>query len=309
MSHHNDYANNYIRTGETPITYITNLEKPEKSYPKLEQLKTLKQKQVDNYATRSFGARVDTDDIVPTLNRWVQEGVKFDLVMVGALVENQFVETLLKALPVARLLARPGYFFVWATTNQIETLTRVLQLPNFAGKFRRLEELAFLPLNSLLPYYPQFENMSADNTLQHTHWHCWMCITGTVRRKDHHHLIHCNVDTDLQIELALDGGCVPDAIYKVIENFSNATRRLHIVPTPVGYNHYVKMRRGWVMMGPDVILDNFTPTSYLKEIRKKSQVKEAGATTGSGKQTYYLVPMTPEIDNLRPKSPQLEIKR
>lgn len=309
MSHLNDYANNYIRTGEPPISYITNLEKPEKSYPKLEQLKILKQKQVDQYATKSFGARVLTEDIVPTLNRWVLEEVKFDVVMVGALVENHFIETLLQTLPVARLLARPGYFFVWATTKQIETLTKVLQQPNFAGKFRRLEELAFLPLNQLLPYYPHFENLSSDNTLQHTHWHCWMCITGTVRRRDHHHLIHCNVDTDLQIELTFEGGCVPEAIYKLIENFSNSTRRLHIIPTPVGSDRHVKMRRGWVMMGPDVMLDNFTSTTYLKEIKKHSQVKEAGATTGSGKQTYFLVPMTPEIETLRPKSPLLEIRR
>ncbi|CAN3355473.1 karyogamy protein Kar4p [Diutina catenulata] len=309
MSRDNDYTNHYITTGEQPVSFVTNIEAPLAGYPKLEQLHQLKTDQINTHATPAFGCRVETASINATLEKWVGGGVRFDVVMVGALVEGQFVPSFLRLLPLAKILAKPGYFFIWATTPQIRELSEVLNSPNFAGKFRRSEELVFMPINPQSTFHPggdgwdNVHSVGREPLLQQTHWHCWMCITGTVRRRDHGQLIHCNVDTDLQLDLSIGSGCVPDAIYRVAENFSNSTRRLHIVPTRVGYNHYIKMRRGWVLMGPDVPIDNFTPAKYLASVKSASVVKDLPATAGSGKQTHYLVPTTVEIDNLRPKTP------
>lgn len=302
----NDYTDNYIHTGQNPTRYIRNLKNPTEGYPKLTKLHQLKRQQTARHAVRAYGARVASNKIVPTLNKCIQQGLKFDVIMIGALVENQFILPILLNIPVYKLCSKPGFLFIWSTTNKIKELTRLLNHDNFQRRFRRLEELIFLPVNKELPYYPRDNNYVSGGAslplFEKQQWHCWMCITGTVKRSTDLDLIHCNVDTDLQIELPgvprANNNAVPDAMYNVAENFSNLSRRLHIVPSNIGYKVPVKLRPGWVIMSPDVLVDNFNPARYEEDLYAKSLV-----THKQGGPAQYLVPQSDEIEELRPKSP------
>ncbi|CUM65929.1 uncharacterized protein PRCAT00003582001 [Priceomyces carsonii] len=298
----NDYSNNYVHSGTLPTRYIRNSNNPLEGYPKLNRLHQLKRKQILNHSTKPYGARVSSSEIIPTLNKWIDTyGLKFDVIMIGALIENQFILPLLMNLPIHKLCSRPGYMFIWATTQKIQELTKLLNKDSFNKKFRRSEELIFLPLNKESPYYPSEDDASGIPLLERQQWHCWMCITGTVRRSTDSHLIHCNIDTDLQIESeqSASNNVVPDSLYRVAENFSNSNRRLHIIPTKIGYNSPIKLRLGWVIMSPDVLIDNFNPRGLEEELFSKSLVSYKNNVNNP----QFLVPQTDEIEELRPKSP------
>ncbi|EDO18945.1 hypothetical protein Kpol_2002p15 [Vanderwaltozyma polyspora DSM 70294] len=286
--HTNDYSNNYIHTGSLPQKHVSNISNTVEGYPKLQKLFQMKEKQIAQYATTPFGCKVNIDQMVPTLNSWIQkEKLTFDVVMIGCLTDNQFIYPLLTQLPLDKLVSKPGFLFIWASAQKINELTRLMNNELWAKKFRRSEELVFVPVDKNSPFYPGLDQ--DDTTLfEKMQWHCWMCITGTVRRSTDGHLIHCNVDTDLSIETKQTrDGAVPSHLYKVAENFSTATKRLHIIPSRTGLDVPVRLRQGWVIMSPDVILDNFNPARYKNEI----------ARIGTH------IPTKSDIENLRPKSP------
>lgn len=303
----NDYANEFIHTGTNPITHVRNASKPREGYPKLEKLHQLKEIKVAEHAVKPYGCRISTPPLmIQKLNNWItSHALVFDVIMIGALAENQFIMPLLTNLPIQKLCAKPGYLFIWATTQKIQELTKILNNQNFNSKFRRLEELIFIQCNQDTGknFGPEeYQTCERVPLLQRQQWHCWMCITGTVRRLTDNHLIHCNVDTDLQIQTpqsANEGpSAVPDAMYKIAENFSNSNRRLHIIPSRIGYNVPVRPRKGWVIMLPDIILDNFDPVVFQNESYEKSKVNYV-----KNMQPQFLVPQSSEIEELRPKSP------
>lgn len=284
-----DYSNNYLYTGYTPQKHVSNIENPVEGYPKLQKLFELKDQQISKYTTTPFGCRINIDQMVPTLNYWIQkEKLSFDVVMIGCLSDNQFIYPILTQLPLDKLISKPGFLFIWASAQKINELTKLLNNEIWAKKFRRSEELVFVPVDKNSPFYPGLDQDKDDTLLEKMQWHCWMCITGTVRRSTDGHLIHCNVDTDLSIEKTeTNSGAVPSHLYKVVENFSTATRRLHIIPARTGKDKPVRVRPGWVIMSPDIMLDNFDTRRYKAEISK----------TGTN------IPVKKEIETLRPKSP------
>lgn len=285
----NDYSNNYIHRGKLPHRYIRNTTVQVDGYPKLQRLYKLKESQIAAHATKPYGARVPTEEMVKTLNSWVDLNVHFDVIMIGALSENQLIYPLLAQLPIDKLCAKPGFLFIWASTQKISELSRLLNdQSTWTKRFRRSEELVFIPVDKNSPYYPTDANVPESQLLEEIQWHCWMCITGTVRRSTDEELIHCNVNTDLAIENSTTGNsAVPNQIYKVVENFSSSTRRLHIIPASTGLNQPVKMRPGWVIVSPDSILNNFNPSSYKDEIQRIGDK----------------IPLSNEIEQLRPKTP------
>lgn len=313
-----DYSNYYLHSGQFPTLFIRNVEVQTEGYPKLQKLKELKLCQVEQHAVKPYGKRCSTRSIIPTLHEWAGRGLQFDVIMIGALVENQFIVDILNLLPLFKLCAKPGFVFIWATTANIKQLTSLLNGEKWNKKFRRSEELVFVPVDEKSEYFApgvndgsfiNEHNGNGQSLLLRKQWHCWMCITGTVRRSSDSDLIHCNVDTDLQIETK--GGCkfhndaVPETFYKVAENFSNSNRRLHIVPCNSGYKHPVRVRPGWVVMLPDVIIDNFDLQTYEQELHARSLIKyKSTSHNGSQRQVpQYLVSQTAEIEGLRPKSP------
>lgn len=298
-SRENNYVNHYVCTGELPTKYIRNIESPVDGYPRLQRLKQLKQAQVEAHAVKPYGCRVDSGNIVPTLNLWiVNHGLQFDVIMIGGLVENQFILPLLLQLPLHKLCSKPGFLFIWSATNSINQLSTLLNNDKWNGKFRRSEELVFVPVDESSPFFPG----DSSGLFEKKQWHCWMCITGTVKRSLDSHLIHCNVDTDLQIEsVTANNNAVPDALYQVAENFSNLNRRLHILPSKTGYKLPIRLRRGWVIMSPDVMVDNFDAAEYGQALAARSVVRYKQPNAPGGPQ--YLVPQAEEVDELRPKTP------
>lgn len=286
--HKNDYSNNYVHTGSLPQEHVSNIQNTVEGYPKLEKLFQMKGEQVAQYTTTPFGCKVDIDQMVPTINHWIQkEKLTFDVVMIGCLTNNQFIYPLLTQLAMDKLISKPGFLFIWASAQKINELNRLLSNEAWAKKFRRSEELVFVPIDKDSPFFPGLDQPD-HSLIEKMQWHCWMCITGTVRRSTDGHLIHCNIDTDLCIEKkGTNDGAVPSHLYKVAENFSTSTRRLHIIPARTGKDYPVRLRPGWVIMSPDIMLDNFAPGRYRSEIEK------LGCN----------IPMKNEIQNLRPKSP------
>ncbi|SCV02830.1 LANO_0G00496g1_1 [Lachancea nothofagi CBS 11611] len=286
--HTNDYTQHYVHTNILPQRFVKNSENQVEGYPNLQKLFRLKEKHVARHATTPYGCRINIDEMVPTLNSWIHnDKLIFDVVMIGCLTDNQFIYPLLTSLPIDRLISKPGFLFIWGSAQKINELTKLLQNDTWAKKFRKSEELVFIPVDKSSPFYPGLDN--DDQALfEKMQWHCWMCITGTVRRATDGHLIHCNVDTDLTIESdGSQNSAIPAHLYKIAENFSTATRRLHIIPARTGTETPVRVRPGWVIMSPDVILNNFDSVRYQEDINKVG--------------TH--LPMKNEIETLRPKSP------
>lgn len=310
ISHRSDFTDNYIHTGSPPVSHVENIINPLEGYPKLQRLRHLKAKQVLEHATRPFGCRRKPDQVIPTVEKWINDyKLQFDVIMVGALADNQFIYQFLSQLPLHKLCSKPGFLFIWASTQKIKELTKLLNSEYWGKKFRRSEELVFVPLKKNPEYYPKTEfHLDQSNVplFERQQWHCWMCITGTVRRSSDYHLIHCNIDTDLQMESKperepkFENNAVPENLYRVVENFSNSNRRLHIIPSYLGINMPIRARPGWVILLPDCILDNFSPEKYQQEILKKSVIKTRSSSSSTA---HFLVPQTDEIDELRPKSP------
>lgn len=287
----NDYNNNYVQTGETPQKYVSNVEHSVEGYPKLQKLFKLKEERIKQYTTKPYGCKVDIDRMVPTLNEWInKESLVFDVVMLGCLTENQFLYPLLTKIPLDKLISKPGFLFVWGSARKVQELAKLLNNGQWEKKFRRSEELVFVPINKNSPYFPGIEQEDTA-LIERMQWHCWMCITGTVRRSSDGHLIHCNIDTDMTIEnKSTRNNAVPDHLYRVVENFSTSTRRLHIVPSRTGSETPIRARPGWVIMSPDILLNNFSAEEYKRDI----------ANVGAN------VPNMEQIESLRPKSPVMK---
>jgi N6-adenosine-specific RNA methylase IME4 len=214
--------------------------------------------------------------------------LKFDVIIIGSLSETQFIVPLLINLPLSKLCSKPGFLFIWASASQIKELSNILNNQKFSNwnNFRKSEELIFIPVDNTTT------RSDNDGLLDNNQWHCWMCITGTVRRSVDNHLIHCNIDTDLKIESEEEAfnskTSTPEFIYKIAENFSSGNRRLHIIPSRSGSSKYIKPREGWCVISPDIILDNFTIEGY------QSDISRLGLNVKYGD----------EIEKIRPKSPK-----
>ena len=116
-----DYCNHYVHTGEPGVKFIRNVKNPLEGYPKLAKLHHLKRLQIKKHTSQAYGVRCTTGEIVPTLNRWIENyNIRFDVIMIGALVENQFILPILNSIPIHRLCSKPGFLFIWSTTQKIE---------------------------------------------------------------------------------------------------------------------------------------------------------------------------------------------
>ncbi|GMM38902.1 Kar4 protein [Saccharomycopsis crataegensis] len=290
----NDFSNQYIHNGQFPTDHIPNIESSVEGYPKLKKLLDLKEKKNSEHFTQPLGCRVAPEKMVQVLIQWIyKHNLVFDTIMIGSLTENQQVLPILNQIPLEKLAIRPGFLYIWGSSHKLNELTNSIQgsgsMHNSWSKhFRRSEELVFTKnVESDGSYKVEDDDSSI---LTRKQWHCSMCITGTVKRDADGHLVHCNINPDLKVEdddEESNPSSVPDSMYKVAENFASGNRRLHIIPSRTGLNTPVKLRRGWVIMSPDVLLDNFDPEQYKKDITRLG----------------HNVSQDAEIEMLRPKSP------
>lgn len=278
----NNYSDHYLRTGVFPQAHIQNAANPLVGYPKLQRLHDLKEIHTRKHACRSYSAATAIPDISPRLQQWVQSGVMFDVILVGGcFADTPPLDTLI-SLPIAQLTPRPSIALIWVPSHGLETARHALS----SWGFRRSEDIVYMSMSKDSIFYPP---QHPDDFIEKSTWHCLMGLKGTLRRSEDADLINCNIDTDTVLESPSDRpNVIPENIYRVIENFALMSRRLHILPgTAAHKNLPVRPRPGWVIVGPDCLVDDFASDEYLEEISRIGT----------------RVPVNQEIEILRPRTP------
>lgn len=282
----NDYCDHFLRTGELPQSHIQNLSDPLIGYPKLQRLHELKAEHNSEHAGKAYGKKVPLSSMSSELNGWAVKSAQFDVVLIGGCIEFPPNYEQLTSLPIQRITPRPSILFIWVPGYQLETARAAMD----HWGFRRSEDIMYFATDTNSLHYP---NQDFHDAINKTTWHCLMGLKGTLRRSDDTDLINCNVDTDVIFNYEERNNVIPEKIYSIIENFSLMNRRLHIIPGLTSFGSPTRIRPGWVICSPDVMLDNYQPHIYAAE-----RAKHAG----------HRIPVHPEIDSLRPKTPP-KVKR
>eukprot|EP00301_Raphidiophrys_heterophryoidea_P026789 c9327_g1_i1.p1 GENE.c9327_g1_i1~~c9327_g1_i1.p1 ORF type:complete len:323 (-),score=86.40 c9327_g1_i1:189-1157(-) len=296
----NDYNQHFLDTGQRPQNFIRDCDYHERfvEYPKLKRLIELKDESVQRYATKPMYLQCDlkTTDIGKLV-----DGCKFDVVLVDPPWEeyNRRCPTApdgsetafwtvdeIGRLNIPAIIANPAFLFLWVGNGK--SLDEGRQLLSKWG-FRRAEDIVWVKTNKRSGHVAQRgqnavgTDFDEDSLFVGTKEHCLMGIKGTVRRNTDGHIIHTNVDTDVLIaEEPADGSFAkPRELYDVIQHFCLGRRRLELF----GEDHNI--RPGWVTLGMSLTSSDFDVERY------KAMFPEG--------QEY--LPIAPEIEDLRPKSP------
>ncbi|KAJ8075015.1 regulatory protein [Marasmius tenuissimus] len=301
----NDYSQRYVDSGEWPQNWVLGAE-PEhrfEEYPKQQRLLNLKKASVKEYSLPpTYLPFSELNTISPC---------KFDVILLDPPFSSSFTWDDLQNLPVPSLAADPSFVFLWVGSGAGEGLERGRDVLAKWG-YRRCEDVVWVKTNKSNNRGPGTDPPTTS-LLTRTKQHCLIGIRGTVRRSTDSWFVHCNVDTDVIFWEGdpTDPMRKPPEMYTLIENFCLGTRRLEIFGRANS-----SLRRGWVTMlnqieeedllrekGPD-------PTIYVEgedgtggEVSRWDREKwDAGIKelAGGGK---AVVPMSSDIDALRPKSP------
>ncbi|VVT47033.1 uncharacterized protein SAPINGB_P001510 [Magnusiomyces paraingens] len=278
----NDYSDHYLRTGVLPQVHVQNSDMPLVGYPRLQRLHELKATHTLHHACTPYCASMPVPDMPSTLQKWAaHDGLIFDVVMVGGCYPYAPSLSTLASLPIPQLTPRPSIALIWVPGYGLDTARQALE----AWGFRRSEDIVFMCRSRESVYYPP---QHEDDIIEKSTWHCLLGLKGTLRRSEDTDLINCNVDTDIIVETLKERACiVPEQMYSIIENFTLMSRRIHIIPGYAGSSLPVRPRPGWVIVSPEAPANNFLPQTYLNEMRVLG----------------HRVPVDPEIDLLRPKTP------
>jgi N6-adenosine-specific RNA methylase IME4 len=279
----NDYNDHYLYTGVLPQSHIMNVLDPLVGYPKLQQLHQLKKAHNNKFACKPFGSRIKPEDMPNRMDTWASEGINFDVVMINGCLDNVPTYETLISLPVQKITPRPSILLLWVPGPALEKGRKALE----HWGFRRSEDIVYFVTDTNSIHFPKGLAASANDCVVKSSWHCLMGLKGTLRRSEDSDLINCNVDTDVILEIPQRANVVPEQVYDIVENFSLMSRRLHIIPGYSSIDKPVRVRPGWVVVSPDVLLDNFDPSAYMAHSK----------TPG------FRVPVDSEIDGLRPKTP------
>ncbi|PCH43013.1 MT-A70-domain-containing protein [Wolfiporia cocos MD-104 SS10] len=295
----NDYSQRYVDGGEWPQDWVLGAD-PEhrfEEYPKQQRLLALKK------------ASVAAHSLPPTYLPYSElsslHPSKFDVILIDPPFSSSFTWDDLQELPIPVLAADPSFVLMWVGSGAGEGLERGREVMARWG-FRRCEDIVWVKTNHTSNRGPGTDPPTTS-LLTRTKQHCLMGIRGTVRRSTDSWFVHCNVDTDVMIWEgdASDPTLKPPEMYTLIENFCLGLRRLEI------FGRARTLRRGWVTalaegeeerIEEGMAVDADGPTAqesatvWNRELWE-SRIKEL---SNGGK---AVVPMTPEIDALRPKSP------
>ncbi|KAF9445983.1 MT-A70-domain-containing protein [Macrolepiota fuliginosa MF-IS2] len=296
----NDYSQRYVDGGEWPQNWVIGAE-PEhrfEEYPKQQRLLTLKKNSVNNHSTPPYYLPyTDLSTIHPN---------KFDVVLLDPPFSSSFGWDQLQELPIPSLAADPSFVFLWVGSGAGGGLERGREILAKWG-YRRCEDVVWVKTNKTSNQGPGTDSPTTS-LLTRTKQHCLIGIRGTVRRSTDSWFVHCNVDTDVIIWEGdpADPTRKPPEMYTLIENFCLGIRRLEIFGRPSS------LRRGWVTVMTKGLDRQLSPsddgTVYVEG-------EEGGQATKWRQETWdekikqlltsskAVVPMTSEIDALRPKSP------
>ncbi|KAG9028138.1 hypothetical protein FRB95_006822 [Tulasnella sp. JGI-2019a] len=286
----NDYSQRYVDTGEWSQNWILGAE-PEKrfeEYPKQQRLLALKKAAVAEHALSPFHIPQSAlSTILP------QSSCKFDVILIDPPFSSSFTWDTLQSLPITPLAADPSFVFLWVGSGAGEGLEKGREVLAKWG-YRRCEDIVWIKTNKLSNNGPGTDPPTTS-LLTRTKQHCLMGIRGTVRRSTDSWFVHCNVDTDVIIWEGdpTDPTRKPPEMYTLIENFCLGARRVEVF----GRAH--SLRPGWVTIGDFDLTPDLIRETGAREWDSEVWESELGRDMLG----RALVPVTQEIELLRPKSP------
>ncbi|KAJ4481023.1 MT-A70-domain-containing protein [Lentinula aciculospora] len=299
----NDYSQRYVDGGEWPQNWVLGAD-PEhrfEEYPKQQRLLNLKKASVTNYSLPpSYLSFSELNSLTPS---------KFDVILLDPPFSSSFTWDHLQELPVPALAADPSFVFLWVGSGAGGGLERGREVLAKWG-YRRCEDVVWVKTNLTSNKGPGTDPPTTS-LLTRTKQHCLIGIRGTVRRSTDSWFVHCNVDTDVIIWEGdpCDPTRKPPEMYTLIENFCLGIRRLEVFGRASS-----SLRRGWVTVlgqveedqlhrthgvGGTVLIDGDEGGEATKWERENWEARIKELVNG-GKP---VVPMTSDIDALRPKSP------
>ncbi|KAF8064187.1 MT-A70-domain-containing protein [Lyophyllum atratum] len=281
----NDYSQRYVDAGEWPQNWVLGAE-PEhrfEEYPKQQRLLNLKK--------ASVGINSLPPSYLPYSELLSLQPSKFDVILLDPPFSSSFTWDHLQDLPIPSFAGDPSFVFLWVGSGAGEGLERGREVLAKWG-YRRCEDVVWVKTNKTSNKGPGTDPPTTS-LLTRTKQHCLIGIRGTVRRSTDSWFVHCNVDTDVIFWEgdASDPTRKPPEMYTLIENFCLGLRRLEIFGRPSS------LRRGWITVMAEGQHERLPPEGTHEE-QFMSKAKMERANGGKA-----VVPMTPEIDALRPKSP------
>ncbi|KAI0318200.1 MT-A70-domain-containing protein [Amylostereum chailletii] len=310
----NDYSQRYVDGGEWPQDWVLGAE-PERrfeEYPKQQRLLALKKASVIDYAfPPSYLPLSELSSVQPS---------KFDVILIDPPFSSSFSWDHLQELPIPQLAADPSFVFLWVGSGAGDGLEKGREVLAKWG-YRRCEDVCWLRTNTQSNRGPGTDPPTTS-LLTRTKQHCLIGIRGTVRRSTDSWFVHCNVDTDVILWEGdpSDPTLKPPEMYTLIENFCLGIRRLEL------FGRARTVRRGWVSVlahGEDSRIDAVLQHAQVEFDRSETPPQTNGFGEDLGLHAAVrwdreaweaklrewtqggkaVVPMTPEIDALRPKSP------
>ncbi|KAJ3986948.1 MT-A70-domain-containing protein [Lentinula detonsa] len=298
----NDYSQRYVDGGEWPQNWVLGAD-PEhrfEEYPKQQRLLNLKKASVANYSlSPSYLPFAELNSL--TLS-------KFDVILLDPPFSSSFTWDHLQELPVPSLAADPSFVFLWVGSGAGGGLERGREVLAKWG-YRRCEDVVWVKTNHTSNKGPGTDPPTTS-LLTRSKQHCLIGIRGTVRRSTDSWFVHCNVDTDVIIWEGdpCDPTRKPPEMYTLIENFCLGIRRLEV------FGRASSLRRGWVTVLGQVEEDQLH-RSHGVDGTVFVEGDEGGEATKWERESWEtrikelvnggkpVVPMTADIDALRPKSP------
>ncbi|KAI9512143.1 MT-A70-domain-containing protein [Russula earlei] len=332
----NDYSQRYVDGGEWPQNWVLGAE-PERrfeEYPKQQRLLALKKASVTEYSLPPIYLSFSE---LATL-----QPSKFDVIVIDPPMSSSFSWDTLQELPLSSLAADPSFVFLWVGSGAGDGLERGREVLAKWG-YRRCEDVCWVKTNrvsnrgpgvrlhslsaaaALSIVYPFQTDPPTTSLLTRTKQHCLIGIRGTVRRSTDSWFVHCNVDTDVILWEGdpTDPMRKPPEMYTLIENFCLGLRRLEL------FARALSLRRGWVSVlaeGEEAHVPAVQARAGDAQLSLSAEQLEGGTNVlgqelavdraerwdqekwEAAMRTWLqngraVVPMTPEVDALRPKSP------
>ncbi|KAH9948483.1 MT-A70-domain-containing protein [Amylocystis lapponica] len=300
----NDYSQRYVDGGEWPQNWVLGADpehrfeesvlhcllpvslthlRPTRRYPKQQRLLTLKKISVAEHALPPTW--------LPFSELASLHPAKFDVILIDPPFSSSFTWDDLQELPVPALAADPSFVLLWVGSGSGDGLERGREVLAKWG-FRRCEDIVWAKSNATTNRGPGTDPPTTS-LLTRTKQHCLMGIRGTVRRSTDSWFVHCNVDTDVMLWEGdpTDPTRKPPETYTLIENFCLGLRRLEL------FARARSARRGWVSALADGEPPPPAPAQHWAREAWEARVRDLAPGARA------VVPMTPEIDALRPKSP------
>nr|GAT50249.1 predicted protein [Mycena chlorophos] len=293
----NDYSQRYVDSGDWPQNYVLGAD-PEhrfEEYPKQQRLLNLKKASVNNHSV--------APSYLPFSDLQTLHPAKFDVILIDPPFSSSFTWEHLRELPIPSLAADPSFVFLWVGSGAGEGLESGRDILGKWG-YRRCEDVVWVKTNKTTNRGPGTDPPTTS-LLTRTKQHCLIGIRGTVRRSNDSWFVHCNVDTDVIFWEGdpTDPTRKPPEMYTLIENFCLGTRRLELFGRAPS-----SLRRGWVTA--------LSPGQETRVPREGTVYTDEGAVAGPWNHASwdadiktlanggkFVVPMSAEIETLRPKSP------